>query len=351
MANLTTTIQLLKRVGAFSAVLVIVIALVGLIIFRLTRKAQSPTVALSPPVINQNPDQKQPISFDFKKAQTPKIPKELPVFSAAPYAITDAAAKTLAATLGISGEPTLAKETTLDGKEYTWEQNDLRLVVSQTNLQWRNLGYRKGVLPRTGGFSLDQLQGKADSFVSKISILGEDRQIIPSKTRYLIISGNYLLDADSFENAQIIEFSYSKNLDSLPLVGNYPQTPYASIRVTKDGEVIYLVSRFFEGFSQGSSYPLKSTKQAFEEIKRGQGGVVLTQITNDKGQPLDVYSRPEAIQEAAITDIHLAYYLPEDTKEPIQPIFVAEGTFRKENEQGRIVIYLPAVKNLLKAKP
>ena len=69
------------------------------------------------------------------------------------------------------------------------------------------------------------------------------------------------------------------------------------------------------------------------------------QVLSDKGVPKNIYEHPENIDNAKIEKVSLAYFLPNDLKEAVQPIFVFEGGFKTDqNENGEVVIYLPAIK-------
>ena len=313
------------------------------IIYRLTNKPKAtPPSAINPPEIIQNPSQEQPRSFDFSNFQVPEFSKKLPVYAIIPYNVTDATAKTLAGNLSFPDSPPSVKDNTLDGKQFSWDMKNFALTVSQTALEYHNDEYRNRTLSTTGGLSLDQLREKADSFIQKVGLLGN---LTLQKTGYQVFSGLYRLPVANFEAAQIIEFSFGKQLSNAPLVNNYPGSGFTTVRVTKDGDVTYLSSRFFDKFSESSSYDLKTAKEAISEIQKGQGRVVQTQVFDEKGIPSNIYEHPEIIDNAKIEKVSLAYFLPDDIKDSVQPIFVFEGSFKSaEGENGKVVIYLPAIK-------
>jgi len=344
MASLTTTSQSLKKITPFLIFGLIILILAGAIIYRLTNKPKAPLpVAINPPEITQNPSQQQPRSFDFSNIQIPDSPKKLPVYAVKPYNMTEATTTTLAFSLGFSGNPSSVKGNTLDGEQYSWNMNNLTLTVSQTNLEYHNNEYRNRTLSTVDGLPLDQLREKVDSFIQKVGLLGESLTL--RKTEYQVISGLYRLPVENFEDVQIIEFSFGKQLSNVPLVNNYPDSGFARVRITKDGEVTYLTSRFFDKFSESGSYDLKTAKEAISEIQKGQGKVVQTQVLDEKGIPSNIYEHPENIENAKIEKVSLAYFLPNDIKDSVQPIFVFEGSFKtNKNEGGKVVIYLPAIK-------
>ena len=345
MPNLTTTIQLIKRASTVLVFLFLVSLLLVAIFFRYQKKApqEAPPVPISSPIINQNPNQKQPALLNLSQLETATIPENLPAFIAQKYTITDIAAQTLAKGFGITNNPSFVEEETLDGKQYNWDEGNLSLTVSQTSLLFKNKTKITGVK-----LSLKELKEKAAFFVQKVP-LADNLAIDDQKTKYLTITDkDRLKSASSFENAHLVEFSYQKNLSGLPLLTNQPDSPYTSIDIAKDGQVVYLSSRFFEKFTQLDSYPIKSASEAVDQIKNGQGKIVLTQILDENGQALELFrNQPININSALINKLSLAYFLPDNPQETIQPIFVAEGNFQRENEKGRVLIYLAAIKSLI----
>src|SRR3990167_1292144 len=344
MADLTHTSQTIKKIGPLLLIFSIIAVLIGIIVYRLTRGPEiKPPAPISPPIINQNPNQKQPRNFDFSDAQTEHIPETLPIYSIAPYSITETTATTLASNLGFQGNPSSVKENTLDGSEFNWNLDGSRLTISQTNIEYRNSNDQSQNQATATELSLDQLQEQINTFIRKIGLLGEDLKF--QKTEFPIISEGLRTTANSFEEAQIVEFSYTKSLPSLPLVDNSPATGFTTVRITKKGKIIYLSSRFFDKFSEASTYKLKTAEEAEKEVQNGGGKIIQALLLNESRQPVISYEHAMNIEKAYIKRISLAYFLPSDIKDTVQPVFVFEGIFKtNKNENGRIVIYLPAIK-------
>jgi|SRR3989338_10336092 len=343
MSDLTHISQTIKKIGPPIIIFLIIVILIGITIFRLTRKSETRLGPISPPLITQNPEQKQPRNFDFSAARIEEIPKTLPVYSIAPYNITETAAITLASSLGFQGNPTSTKDSASNGEEFNWSVSDRSLTVGQTNLEYRNKEYRKRLSLPFEALSQEELKNEAVSFMGKITLLGQDIEL--KNTKYQIILGNDRAPVANFEDAQIVEFSFDKKVANIPLIDNYPGSGFTKLRVFKDGQVIYLFSQFFEKFSESGFYKLKTADESIEEIRRGQGKVVRAQVLSDKGVPKNIYEHPENIDNAKIEKVSLAYFLPNDLKEAVQPIFVFEGGFKTDqNENGEVVIYLPAIK-------
>src|SRR3990167_8593370 len=163
MANLTATAQSIKKIAPFLFFWLIIIFLVGVIIYRFTRKPERPApIPIPPPLINQNPSQKQPAGFDFSTFQIPEIPKELPIFNAKPYSMTDSTAKAFASNMGFTEEPFLVEENTTDGTQYDWQKGQETLILSQSRLIYQN-----NSLETDQDLSLDTLKQITFSFIQK----------------------------------------------------------------------------------------------------------------------------------------------------------------------------------------
>lgn len=320
----------------------IIIILIGAIVFRFTRKPEGPPpTRLESPIIRQDSEQTQPKSFDFSGMEAPDLPKELPVYNIQPYNITETGATTLASNLGFSGTPSSVRENTLDGKEFSFSQDDLRLTLSQTSVEYRDLGSQ--VPTAEGALSFEQLKEKVDSFIDKIAILGE---IELQNTQFQIVSEDHGRYTENFQEAQVVEFSFDKKLSGIPIVNNYPGSALTSVAITRNGEVSRLFSRFFDKFIGQDTYELQTINEAMAQLEAGQGKIIQVRITNDEQPPsFEEYEYPEDINTAKIEKAFLAYFLPSDIKETVQPIFVFEGGFETtQGENGKVVIYLPAIK-------
>lgn len=348
MSNLTSITQTTKKVGTIILVISTIALLLGLIYFRFKEKEQAP-IPLDTPSIRQNPGQKAPGTLDLSsiKANELEFPKELPVFGLQSYQMTDEGAKAQAKNLGLDGDPTRIEEATLDGKQYSWDLQNQRLTLSQTTILHHNNPPEK-----LDSFTLDQLKNAASDFLQKAPLIGNNLVSNEIRTKYLISDRGGITSTGSFESAQLVEFSFDKKLSGLELVDNTPDSTFTTVRIRKDGAVVYLSSRFFETINQGKNYALMSATEAINQISKGQGKVVQTQILDQYGQALDLFrNQPVNVPSAKITNLSLAYFLPDKLEEPLQPIFVAEGAFQENNETGKIVIYLPAIKTLANSKP
>jgi hypothetical protein len=213
MFDLTKTAQVFKK---FSLPFLVVIVIFVIIIFWiLTKKESGPrVVAPPPPVIKQNSEQNQPSIFDFSKLQIANIPTTLPGFGVVKNNLTNTTVQDTANSLGFIIEPASVTDNTHDGRQYFWDQNGSYFILSQTYLNY------KKTLPQTApttGLTETDLQKKAVEFAQKIPIIDKNVILNPKKTVYLKLNPiGPPASVGSFEQAQIIEFKYEKELSGFP---------------------------------------------------------------------------------------------------------------------------------------
>lgn len=350
--NLVESAKLLKKMRPYILAGVLIITLSALIYLRYFKKTTgndlNPIITL--PQIAKNPTQKQPAAYKFPDTKNVSIPKQLPVYRATVTKDESINFQELASTFGISTKPLLTNENTHDGKQIIWQQADTTLIISQTNLSYSNY------LAPTQGENLNmlELQKIAANFIEKIKILDKSLTLDPNQIvllRTKVRGSNNpeeeLISAESFEKAEFIEFNYKKYLSNLPLYYSTPTSPYLKIRLSKNGTVVYLASRIFQDFSATVNYNLKTLKQAVSEIKNGQGIIVESILPDKYGNTFELYrTQPFKIETLDVKAVYLAYYLSENINEPVQPVFVFEGSFQHEDSQtGKATVFLPAIKN------
>lgn len=137
-----------------------------------------------------------------------------------------------------------------------------------------------------------------------------------SKTQVALFSINNfaLTPATSISNTQIIRVSFfQKDINGIPVF--YPQTVTSPITLlvgTIRGENQVVEANFFyqKPSDQSSTYPLKTTQQAFDELKKGNA-----YIASYAGQS----------QTVSIKKVYLGYFLSEKRQDFLTPILVFEG--------------------------
>ncbi len=347
MPNLPQSIKIVKNATKIALIFLVVITFATLIFLRYQKPQekvqQNPAPTL--PHIFQDPRQKQIQSIDFSNVQIGDIPSQLAAYQAQEYNFTDKNYADIALVFDIKNQPFLVENQTIYGKQVTWQQDKATLSVNQQSLRYQNKNFE----PKTSNPSEDQIKQKAQELISALPIIGSDlsfRSIAFLKISPSSSSDSYFISASSFEDAQILELLYDKKLSEYPTYEGPPTNSYTTLRITKDGTLIYFSSKIFQTFSQIGSYNLKSAKEAINEIQLGQGKVVQNLLLDQNGQAQELFrSQPQSLTSTSIKTLSLAYLLPTDITSLIQPVFVAEGESQDDkNQTEKIVIYLPAFK-------
>lgn len=359
MTNLTSTAQLVKKIFPFLGFLIIVILLIVAIFYRykqpLTPPSQPKSTPISPPIITQNPLQTSSPTLDFSQTPTLQVPAELPIFTAQKISLTNNAAQSLGSSFGIASPPFLVEENTLNGKQYTFRQGNISLTLNETSIRYENYSpssTSESNLPQS------ELANMVLPFIKRLPLTDKDLSINHNLTKFQTITTDGLEDsigsAATFQEASVVEYFFEKKLSSdYPLIGPTPEVTFARVKINKSGEIIYLRAMLFENFNEQSPYQLKTPDEAINEVLKGSGKIVQTLLLDENNQANELFrTGPVDIKSANIKKVYLAYLLPDDVSEPIQPIYVFEGKFQNElTQNGNVVIYLPAIKNLRNPQP
>lgn len=171
----------------------------------------------------------------------------------------------------------------------------------------------------------EQAIGTAETFLSQMELTPTDIDKEKYTTQLLSISNGILIPATSFSKTQLIRVNmFQSPLNSLPIYYNNPLRANISFLIAGTeyaGEVVQ-ANYFHQKISQTSAtYPIKTTDQAFAELKEGKA-----YIASYEGTTKDIQ----------IKDMFLAYYMPANTIEYIEPIFVFTGN-------DKFYAYLPAI--------
>lgn len=155
---------------------------------------------------------------------------------------------------------------------------------------------------------------KAESFLESLSLfpLNFDRE--KTRTTLLSIKNSQILPATSLSNAQLIRIDFfQKNVNNLPIF--YPNPLHSTMNFfvaggNFDAQVVS-ANFFYQDISEKSAtYPIKTSKQVFEELKQGKAYIA---------------SYNGVAKEIMIKKIYLAYYLSEERQNYLMPIIVFEG--------------------------
>jgi hypothetical protein len=160
----------------------------------------------------------------------------------------------------------------------------------------------------------DKAINTASDMLTSMNLLSDD--LDQSKTKvnlYSIISGR-LVPATSPSTTQVFEVDYyQKDIDQIPIYYDTPNSSSINVFVAGGSLKPQIVAANFvhqAPTNDASTYFLKSTTQAFEDLKQGKGYVA---------------SYNGASNNISIDNVILAYYISSGPQDFLMPIFVFTG--------------------------
>lgn len=232
-----------------------------------------------------------------------------------PNLLSLARARQFANQLGFKSEPQAESQTI-----YRWEdaENPLRVlridIVTGNFKVSYNYSADPAILSEKDLPSREQAIAEATNFLQNLGLYSQKSSGM-AKVSYWQV-GDTLAPATSLASANVVRVDLPRE-DILGLRLFSPNYPYELIYFLFSGsrqtnkrflEVSY---KFWEiEIEQKATYPLKTSAQAWEELKKGGG--VIAQID------------PNA-SKVTVRKIYLAYFYPEEHQDFLQPIFVFEG--------------------------
>ncbi|HYM64959.1 MAG TPA: hypothetical protein VES68_00520 [Candidatus Sulfotelmatobacter sp.] len=174
----------------------------------------------------------------------------------------------------------------------------------------------------------DKAIKKAQEFLQNMQMIPDDIDLSKNKTILFFITDRGLSSATSLSNAQIIEVNFfQKDVNSLQIYYEKPFSSNISILMAsgginvQDGQIVGASYINQQVSDESSTYPIKTTNQAFEELKQGRAYIA------------SYFGSSSSIN---ITDISLGYYIGSQPQDFLMPIFVFKG------DDG-FTAYVPAV--------
>lgn len=343
MANLTKTAYLTRKSIKYGAV-VIVIFFILRIIWNIGTNVYRQI----------NPPPPPPATVSFNKLPALKFPKKenLPQFSykletieggvpsldtigkvyfmARPVANLLALdrAKQLASKMGFIGEPTKVSETVY----HFVGQNpastlDIDIISQRFKLAYDFISdqsiFVEKKLPNEAG-AIQATKG----FLSQTDLLYPDLENGPTKISYFKFAAPNLVPVASFSEADFVRVDlFRQDLDKKKILSSNPNQSLISFLFSGARDLnkrIVEVNYFHQTISieNFSTYPLKPTNTAWQELTNNQSFIAL------------LGDNPDG--KITVRKVYLAYFQSEENQNFLQPIFVFEG------DKG-FLAYVPAV--------
>lgn len=214
----------------------------------------------------------------------------------------------LAEKFNIQTAPQILSET-----KYVYQEADRILSV---DVDSGNFTYTNNATPSANFLDEDQkLLEDFNRFLSRMGIFKDELNSGRNKINLLKYVGDQFLPTQSRSEAQAAQiYLWPADLDKKQIITeNFDQALIRAEILNSASELVNIRSLNFTFWpidtSTFATYPLKSSDKAYQELKSGQGTVIM--------EPLS--------KEISITTVSLAYYQPTNYNPYLQPVFVFEG--------------------------
>lgn len=181
-----------------------------------------------------------------------------------------------------------------------------------------------GVLSAANLPTQTQAQAKAAELIESMNLPTNDLDLENSKTYLYAISNNSLVAASSLSYTKAIEVNiFQKNVNDMPIYYEKPNKANINILIAGGDRTQVVSANYIHQIptENYATYPIKTTDQAFNELKNGNAYIAYyTGSTNN----------------IVINDVTLAYYVGTQPQDFLMPIYVFSGN-------DNFYAYVPAV--------
>ena len=331
MANLSKTSNLTRKIleiaaaGIVGFILVVIIIRVGFVIKDIfaPTPAAKPTVAfgkLSNVSLPQNIGQTNySYTINTLTGSLPALPDRVNVYkmqSLNPSLLGLDKAKVIASAAQFLSDPTALSET-----QYVWNRTDPFPATFTINIQsfdfFMTGDYKDDPTVKGAAFlpSQDAAQQTAQQYFDTVMPLSKSTDDSKTKVSLFAINGSSLAPASSLSTAQIVRVDYfPKNIDTYPIYTANPtqSLTYALLASTETDVPQIVEAQYYhkDVSDTKATYPIKSVKDAYNELKQGGGFIA---------------ANPTGNSSVAITNVSLGYYIDSLSQDYLWPIIVFQG--------------------------
>ena len=326
--------------GGLIVALIVVISLIGRILLSAKNiffpsPPPKPTVAFGKLTSQNFPanvtDQKFNYSLNTLTGQLPNLPSQAKVYKILPVQPDLLALSKFDSQVTKIGF--ISGHTALSNNVFEWKNDsnqsnlDKRLRFNLATYGFTILSSytsNQAVLSAKNLPSEKDAKAMAQALLENMKTLPEDIDFTKTITNLYSINNGVLNKAASISNAQIIEVNFVQNdLDNIPIFYEKPLS--SNIRVLvgggdNGGQIVGANYAYQKISNDFSTYPLKTTEQAFNDLKQDKG-----YLASYTGHSSNV----------VITNVFLAYYVGNQPQDFVMPIFIFQGN---DNFYG----YVPA---------
>ncbi len=261
-------------------------------------------------------------SLNTLTGSLPDLPAQIyvyKIFQPTPSLLGFDNVKTLAAKNNFTSDPVAVSDTT-----YTWENADPIGSTLTYNIITGDFDIKSDYLTNQDVLSAANLPQPQDAisfakeFLSNFSAYPSDIDDSKTTTRLFTITNGGITSSSSFSNAQLIEVDYFQNdVDKIPIY--YPHYPSSLMHVVlasangQDTTPQVVEASFYHKIVQtenGSTYPLISSKDAFDLLKTNKA-----YIANYEGTNTNIN----------ISSVSLGYFLGTKPQSFLYPVIIFQG--------------------------
>lgn len=330
------TKEILKWGGLIIAGLVILVVLIRMIL--IVKEAVFPTPPPKPTVLfgkleaqvfpKNATDQVLTYSINTLSGDLPRLLDQAKVFTIqtfTPDLLGLSRAKKMAGQAGYTKEPNKLSETLFEWTDPNNPEISRKLTMDTINYNFNITSNYTSNNSFTSGQGLpnqDSAISDAQDLLTSLNSLPEDIDQTKTQANLLSLKNGLLTAATSVSNAQLIKVVfYQKGLDNIPVYYENPNSSNINVLVGSNDKILeanYIHQAVTNNFS---TYPLKTTQQAFANLKQGKGYIAFYNGTS---------------ANIAINNVFLAYYIGSQTQKYLMPIIVFTG-------DNNFYAYVPAV--------
>lgn len=214
----------------------------------------------------------------------------------------------------------IENQTKISDTLYQWTQSKTGVII-QYDIVTKNFIISSQYLTNLSLSSSAIIPGVEDikkdilSFLQVINVDTSDIDIEKSTVTYLQNNGGQLVEAENLANAKYARIQLvQKMVGDIPFVYEAPNSSLLNFVVSYPTQSSMLVveGQFFHyriNLDEKSDYPIKTSTQAFEDLKNGNGYMV----------------NPKNLTEADITNVELRYYVSREMKGYLLPVYLFTG--------------------------
>ncbi len=336
MPNLTDTASVVKKIFLPIIIILLFFLLVFLIYFRFTRTDGNQILTpIEKPKFEALPV--STTSLDTSQISLPQsTPKSLSVFKIVGTQDLQLNASSIAQKLSFAQQPSQLDDTNF-GQSLFYSNNGASLFIYKNAISYTNTAQLQNKVEFS---EVGELQSHAENLLASLGLLiySLDEPVVTfSKTQ-----NGKIASAINFQEASTINFQNQYLLSNIPVI--MPTSPI-SLTFNKQGGLIYLNYRLLGETQMLFEYPIIQAQDALKILLAGGGSLV--QIK----EPEEVSIGELRGIAVVLKQAYLGYYLPTQTPENLQPVWVFEGETFAQEEKIPVSYVVPAIRPEFIKKP